>query len=277
MLNKKITSILLATSMFAAMSATPVFASNLDTAAGMNAVRYETKGASESGEKDQNSLFDTLAERQEAAEAELEKVRTAVDTAADAAEEAADAARNYAEETEGQEIEEAAEAAALHADNAREASDLASAADDSRTLEMTKEIAEAAQAEALEASDEAKEAAEAEAAAKAKEAAEAEAAAREKALASAEYLGTFTLTAYCNCAACNGSAGNPTASGVMPTSGHTVAMGGVDFGTKLLINGTVYTVEDRGTPYGHVDIFFDTHEEALDFGMGSADVYLIKE
>ena len=86
-----------------------------------------------------------------------------------------------------------------------------------------------------------------------------------------------TLTAYCNCAACNGSAGNPTASGVMPTSGHTVAMGGVDFGTKLLINGTVYTVEDRGTPYGHVDIFFDTHEEALDFGMGSAEVYLIKE
>ena len=277
MLNKKITSILLATSMFAAMSATPVFASNLDTAAGMNAVRYETKDASESGGNDQNSLFDTLVERQEAAEAELEKVRAAADTAADAAEEAADAARNYAEETEGQEIEEAAEAAALHADNAREASDLASTADDSRTLEMTKEIAEAAQAEALEACDDAKEAAEAEAAAKAKEAAEAEAAARERALASAEYLGTFTLTAYCNCAACNGSAGNPTASGVMPTSGHTVAMGGVDFGTKLLINGTVYTVEDRGTPYGHVDIFFDTHEEALDFGMGSADVYLIKE
>ncbi len=277
MLNKKITSILLATSLFAAMSATPVFASNLDTAAGMNAVRYETKDASESVGNDQNILFDTLVERQEAAEVELEKVRTAADTAAVAAEEAADAARNYAEETEGQEIEEAAEAAALHADNAREASDLASTADDSRTLEMTKEIAEAAQAEALESCDDAKEAAEAEAAAKAKEAAEAEAAAREKALASAEYLGTFTLTAYCNCAACNGSAGNPTASGVMPTSGHTVAMGGVDFGTKLLINGTVYTVEDRGTPYGHVDIFFDTHEEALDFGMGSADVYLIKE
>lgn len=73
MLNKKITSILLATSLFAAMSATPVFASNLDTAAGMNAVRYETKDASESGENDQNSLFDTLVERQEAAEAELEK------------------------------------------------------------------------------------------------------------------------------------------------------------------------------------------------------------
>ena len=96
-------------------------------------------------------------------------------------------------------------------------------------------------------------------------------------LASAEYLGNFTLTAYCNCARCCGTAGNATASGVMPTSNHTVAMGGIDFGTKLLINGTVYTVEDRGTPYGHVDIFMDSHSEALQFGMGSADVYLIRE
>ena len=54
-------------------------------------------------------------------------------------------------------------------------------------------------------------------------------------------------------------------------------MGGIDFGTKLLINGTVYTVEDRGTPYGHVDIFMDSHEEALQFGMSSADVYLVSD
>ena len=90
---------------------------------------------------------------------------------------------------------------------------------------------------------------------------------------SGEYLGNFTLTAYCWCAKCNGSAGQPTASGTTPRSGHTVAMGGVDFGTKLLINGTVYTVEDRGTPYGHVDIFMDSHEAALDFGLQYADVY----
>lgn len=90
------------------------------------------------------------------------------------------------------------------------------------------------------------------------------------------YLGNFTITAYCNCADCCGRAGAPTASGVMPTSGHTVAMGGVDFGTKLLINGTVYTVEDRGTDYGHVDIYFDSHSEALEFGMTTADVYEVK-
>ena len=89
------------------------------------------------------------------------------------------------------------------------------------------------------------------------------------------YLGNFTLTGYCNCAQCCGTAGNATASGTMPTAGYTVAMGGVPFGTRLLINGTVYTVEDRGTPYGHVDIYFNSHQEALNFGMQSAEVYQV--
>lgn len=87
------------------------------------------------------------------------------------------------------------------------------------------------------------------------------------------YLGNFTLTAYCGCAQCCGAAGQPTASGVMPVSGHTVAMAGVPFGTQLLINGVVYTVEDLGTPYGHVDIYFDSHDAALAFGLQYADVY----
>lgn len=87
------------------------------------------------------------------------------------------------------------------------------------------------------------------------------------------YLGNFRLTGYCNCAQCCGTAGNATASGTTPVSGHTVAMAGVPFGTQLLINGTVYTVEDLGTPYGHVDIFFDSHQDALNFGSQYADVY----
>lgn len=92
---------------------------------------------------------------------------------------------------------------------------------------------------------------------------------------SGTYLGNFRLTGYCNCAQCCGTAGNATASGVMPTSGHTVAMAGVPFGTQLSINGTIYTVEDLGTPYGHVDIYFDSHEEALSFGSQYADVYQV--
>ena len=88
-----------------------------------------------------------------------------------------------------------------------------------------------------------------------------------------KYLGNFTLTAYCNCAQCCGTAGNLTASGTVPTAGRTVAMAGVPFGTQLLINGNVYTVEDLGTPYGHVDIFFNNHSDALSFGLQSAEVY----
>lgn len=90
-----------------------------------------------------------------------------------------------------------------------------------------------------------------------------------------KYLGKFTLTGYCNCEKCGGHSSGLTASGTTPVQGRTIAMGGVPFGTKLLINGNVYTVEDRGVPYGHVDIFFNSHEEALQFGRGSADVYQI--
>lgn len=93
--------------------------------------------------------------------------------------------------------------------------------------------------------------------------------------ANGKYLGRFTLTGYCNCEKCGGHESGLTASGTTPVSGRTVAMGGVPFGTKLLINGNVYTVEDRGVPYGHVDIFFNSHEEALQFGRGTADVYQV--
>ena len=61
----------------------------------------------------------------------------------------------------------------------------------------------------------------------------------------------------------------------MPVEGRTVAMEGLDFGTKLLIDGNIYTVEDRGTPYGHVDIYMDSHDACLDFGVQYADVYLV--
>ena len=51
-------------------------------------------------------------------------------------------------------------------------------------------------------------------------------------------------------------------------------MADVPFGTKLIIGGLLYTVEDRGTPYGHVDIYKNSHQDALNFGVQHADVYL---
>ena len=90
------------------------------------------------------------------------------------------------------------------------------------------------------------------------------------------YLGNFMLTAYCPCSACCGAyATGYTASGTKATEGVTIAMGGLDFGTKVSINGHIYTVEDRGTAYGHVDIFFADHASALAFGLKYADVYLV--
>ena len=89
------------------------------------------------------------------------------------------------------------------------------------------------------------------------------------------YLGRFRLTGYCPCVQCCGKSDGITASGTKATAGRTVAMGGVPLGTKVLINGVVYTVGDRGTSYSHVDIFFDTHGEALQFGSRYADVYLV--
>ena len=93
---------------------------------------------------------------------------------------------------------------------------------------------------------------------------------------SGTYLGKFRVTGYCACSICCGDwAGGTTASGTTPTPGRTVAMGGVPFGTKLMINGQIYTVEDRGTAYGHVDMFFGSHSEALAFGSQYVDVYQV--
>lgn len=95
-----------------------------------------------------------------------------------------------------------------------------------------------------------------------------------------EYLGDWIATGYCPAECCCGSwAWGATASGVMPTANHTVACNSLPFGTQLMIDGIVYTVEDTGwSPYGDawVDIFFDTHSEALAWGERTVSVYLVR-
>jgi 3D (Asp-Asp-Asp) domain-containing protein len=88
-----------------------------------------------------------------------------------------------------------------------------------------------------------------------------------------EELGTYKLTAYCACSECCGKSDGITASGVKAQAGRTVAAKNLSFGTELMINGEIYTVEDRGVGSGVVDIFFDSHSEALDFGVKYAKVY----
>lgn len=95
------------------------------------------------------------------------------------------------------------------------------------------------------------------------------------------YLGVYTCTAYCSCPACCGEySSGYTASGTLATEGRTVACNSLPIGTRLLIDGHEYTVEDTGyTPYGDawIDIFFDSHEAALNFGVQQKEVFLLED
>ncbi len=89
------------------------------------------------------------------------------------------------------------------------------------------------------------------------------------------YYGRCRITFYCSCTSCCGSWGNATASGVMPTPGRTVANGSLPFGTRVVIDGVEYVVEDRGVGSDQFDIFVGSHQEALDRGLYYADVYIV--
>lgn len=80
----------------------------------------------------------------------------------------------------------------------------------------------------------------------------------------------YKITAYCPCAKCCGKATGRTAMGTYATAGRTVAASAkFAFGTKLNINGHVYTVEDRGGAINgnKIDIFVNSHAEALAWGV----------
>jgi len=95
-----------------------------------------------------------------------------------------------------------------------------------------------------------------------------------------EYLGSFTASAYCSCDIC--CAGSTlTYSGTVPQPEHTIAadLDVFPLGTRLWIDGVVYTVEDMGGGIAgnRLDIYFATHEEALDYGLKTVEVYSVKE
>ena len=127
--------------------------------------------------------------------------------------------------------------------------------------------------------------AEAEAKRIAEEKAAAEAAAKE---ASKQYLGKFTLTAYCSCKKCCGrwspevtGKASFTESGTNPKQGRTVAVDKhvIPLGTHLMINGHEYIAEDTGSAVdgNHIDVYFSSHAEAKKFGMKKGiDVYRVK-
>ena len=95
-----------------------------------------------------------------------------------------------------------------------------------------------------------------------------------------ESLGMFSTTGYCNCSKCSGGH-SLTYSGTVPTSNHTLSadLDRFPLGTKLMINGVIYTVEDKGSGvHGNlVDIYFDSHDQALAHGLRTAEVFAVVE
>ena len=89
-------------------------------------------------------------------------------------------------------------------------------------------------------------------------------------------LGTFTITGYCGCEVCSGGH-NLTYSGTVPQPNHTISadLNVFPLGTKLMINGTVYTVEDMGSAVtgNKLDIFYASHDESLAAGTYTAEVF----
>ena len=87
-------------------------------------------------------------------------------------------------------------------------------------------------------------------------------------------LGKYKTTGYCNCRKCCGKwSGGPTASGRYPISNHTVACGSLPLGTKIMMNGQQYIVEDRGVTGRHIDVYYDSHKVAYAHGVKYIEIF----
>lgn len=94
--------------------------------------------------------------------------------------------------------------------------------------------------------------------------------------AESEYIGNYTITAYCPCEICCGQYSHTNyaigSSGKKLQPNHSVASP-LPLNTKVIINGHIYTVEDTTADYivdrynnKIIDIYFNSHDEALKFG-----------
>ncbi len=93
-------------------------------------------------------------------------------------------------------------------------------------------------------------------------------------------LTNITITAYCACKLCCGPhSGGPTASGVMPKQGVTVAASrSIAFGTVVFIPSIGQrTVQDRLSKRfdNRIDVFFADHTAAKSFGKRTNNVTII--
>lgn len=90
--------------------------------------------------------------------------------------------------------------------------------------------------------------------------------------------GEFKITAYCACSKCCGHCTGITASGAKVKQGVTVAVDPeyIPLGTHLIINGVEYIAQDTGVKGRTIDIFFDSHDVALKYGVKELEVFIIE-
>lgn len=107
--------------------------------------------------------------------------------------------------------------------------------------------------------------------------------ATESAVCTDVFLGEYTATAYCPCKRCCGWDTGITATGTQATQGRTIAVDPKDipYGSRVVViftDGTqhTYIAEDTGGAIKEkrIDIFFDSHTEALQFGVQKVMVYM---
>ncbi len=92
-------------------------------------------------------------------------------------------------------------------------------------------------------------------------------------------LGVFRTTAYCPCRSCSSGYGRRTSTGTIAQANHTIAVDPrvIPYGSKIMINGTIYTAEDcgGGVKGKHIDIYFDSHAQARRYGSRQIEVFLL--
>lgn len=93
-------------------------------------------------------------------------------------------------------------------------------------------------------------------------------------------LGIFKTTGYCPCYSCSEGWGRRTSTGAIASANHTIAVDPrvIPYGTKVMINGVIYTAEDKGggVKGNHIDIFYNTHGETRIQGTQYAEVFVVE-
>ena len=106
-------------------------------------------------------------------------------------------------------------------------------------------------------------------------------------------LGNFKLTAYCSCSLCCGKwaynrpvdeNGNEIVYGAIGErlrEGYSIAVDPsvIPYQTEVVINGHTYKAQDCGSAIkgNRIDVYFEDHQAALNFGVQYAEVFVVSK